>query len=109
MTINVNCSYDALHGLIERSNTNERLEISDEWLRANEVLSIAQYQKLREKWNRQTERYGTWEVTIESGSVKYKIASGLTYRQALRMCKDAHWKWNHNNGLMWDMCIDWEG
>lgn len=35
MEINENISFSALMGLILRANTDERLQIADDWLRAN--------------------------------------------------------------------------
>ena len=106
MAINDKISFEALNGLMERANTHERLVIADDWLRANTVVTIPEYQKCREIWNRMYKRFGKYRIIIRAGSVKYEYASGLSFNEALRVCKDSHWKHNHNNGLMWDMEIE---
>ena len=58
MTVNANVSYEALKGLMGRANTQERLEIADEWLRANTVVSIPEYQECRKVWNAMYVRKG---------------------------------------------------
>lgn len=106
MTINTNISYEALKGLMGRANTQERLEIADEWLRANEVVSIPEYQDCRRVWNRMYQRYGKFRIIISCGSVKHEYASGLSYGEAYRVCASSRWRHNHNNGCVWDMEIE---
>ena len=105
MKVNENISYETLKGLITRATDNEKLWIADEWLRGNKVVTIPQYRKLRELWNMMFRKYGTWQVIIRCGTVKHHYASG-TYNQMVSLCRDSHWKHNHNNGCMWDMEVD---
>lgn len=109
MTINTKVSFQALMGLISRANTDERLHIADEWIRANEAVSIPQYQKLRGMWYKAVEKHGTHKIVISAGSVHHDYIHGLSFREAYEICKDSRWQHNHNNGLMWDMEIEWEG
>lgn len=106
MKINEMLNFEALKGLIGRSNTDERLCIADEWLRANKAISIPQYQSLRELWNDMVTKYGSHRIIIRCGTVKHVYATGLSYKQALRICKDSNWTHNYNNGCEWDMEID---
>ena len=106
MAINCGISFEALLGLMGRANTQKRLEIADEWLRANKIVSIPEYQECRRVWNKMYERFGMYRVIIRCGSVKHQYTSGLTYKQAYKMCKDSHWTHNHNNGCEWDMEIE---
>jgi len=104
MKVNENISYETLKGLISRATNTERLWIADEWLRGNKVVSIPEYQKLREYWNTMFQMYGTWKVVISCGTVKYDYATG-TYQEMYKLCKDSRWRHNHNNGCWWDMEI----
>lgn len=104
MTVNTKISYETLKGLISRATNSERLWIADEWLRDNERISIEEYQQLRKFWNTMFKNYGTWKVIITCGSVKYDHASG-SYKEMYKLCKDSHWRHNHNNGCVWDMEI----
>jgi hypothetical protein len=105
MKINENISYATLKGLSERATDTEKLWIADEWLRANKQVSIPQYRVLRSIWNIMCKKYGTWKVIIRCGSVKHQYATG-TYDEMYQLCKDSHWRHNHNNGCWWDMELD---
>ena len=106
MKVNTEISYEALKGLISRSTTDERLCVSDKWLRGNKVITIPQYQELRELWNKMVMKYGHWRIIITCGTVTHVYASGLSYKEALRVCRDSRWQHNHNGGLLWDMEIE---
>ena len=109
MKINENVSFSALMGLIQRANTDERLQIADDWLRANKAVTNQQYHELRDVWDKMVQAHGTHKIVISCGSVKHDYMSGLSYKEALRICRDSRWQHNHNNGCMWDMEIEWEG
>lgn len=104
--INSNVPYEALKGLMSRANTQERLIVANEWLRANSVVSVPEYQACRAILNRMYKKYGKYVIYISCGTVKHQYMSGLSYGEALRICRDSHWKHNHNNGCVWDMWID---
>lgn len=106
MAINQNITFEALRGLMQRANTQERLVIADEWLRANKRVSIPEYHICRDIWWKMYKRFGMYRIIIRAGSVKHVYASNLSFGEAYRVCKESHWKHNHNNGLMWDMEID---
>jgi len=106
--VNTKVSYESMKGLISRANSNDRLMIADEWLRKNEVLSIPQYQELRDLWHKMGEKFGTFAIVISAGSVKHQYMTGLSYREAIRICEGSGWQHNHNNGLMWDMEVEEE-
>lgn len=107
--INENISFETLKGLILRANNDERLQIADEWLRANKAISIQQFQELREVWDGMVRKYGKHEIVISCGSVKMIYAKNLTLAEAIKACKDSRWRIRHNNGCWWDMEIDWQG
>ena len=106
MTVNPMISFESLKGLMSRANTQERLEIADEWLRANTAVTIPEYQACRKVWNAMYEKYGMYKIIISCGSVKHEYVTKLTYQEAYRICKDSHWRHNHNNGCVWDMEIE---
>lgn len=97
-------SYETLKALIGRATDSHKLWIADEWLRENKTISIPEYQQLRKFWNTMYKRYGTWKVIIRCGTVKHDYASG-TFTEMLQLCRDSHWRHNHNNGCWWDMEI----
>ena len=109
MKINENVSFSALMGLILRANTDERLQIADDWLRANKAVTNKQYHKLRDVWDRMAQTHGAHKIVISCGSVKHDYMFGLSYKEALRVCQDSDWQCDYNGGLMWDMEIEWEG
>ena len=99
-------SFDVLRGLILRSTSPERLMVSDEWLRENKVVSVPQYQALRALWDEMNRKYGRFNVVISCGRVKHTLIHDVSYAEALRVCENAGWSWNYNNGCEWDMEID---
>ena len=107
VAMNPSISYEKLLGLIRRANNDEKLLIADEWLRGNKVISSEQFHVLREEWNKMHKLHGVFKIVISCGSVKMDYMTGLSYKEALKTCQDAHWKHNYNNGCVWAMDIDW--
>ena len=59
-------------------------------------------------WEDMVTKHGTHCIIISCGRVKHKYVSGLTYKEALRMCENDRWRANPNNGCVWDEEIDWD-
>ncbi len=105
--VNPTIPYDTLEAMIRRANTTEKLLIADEWLRANTVVSIPEYQALRKVWLQMGERFGTYRIILTSGAgVKHTYVSGLSKADAYRICRDSNWCLDM--GYVWDMELEEE-